>query len=170
MSRTAWRCGTCGRTSEADEGQEPGTATIHPDYRTGRDIAGCQQQTTWRRTRTIAEAPTAVARRTDPATSHEAARSHRDAGTIRARIIDLLWTEGPMTDEQLVALFERLHPATATPSGIRTRRAELVADGYVEQTSRPGRTKAGRRATIWAARGDARGRVQPSDLRGLTAR
>ena len=170
MSRTAWRCGACGRTIEADPGDPPGKPTIHPDYRAGRDSLGCGKPTTWRRARAITDAPTATARSSDPATSHEAARSHRDTGTIRARIIDLLWTEGPMTDEQLVELYLHRHAASATPSGIRTRRAELVADGYIEQTSRPGRTKAGRRATVWAAKGDARGRVQPSDLRGLAKR
>jgi hypothetical protein len=59
---------------------------------------------------------------------------------------------GAMTDADLVRQYEilkdhtgRVHPSQS-PSGLRTRRAELVAKGYVEAT---GDKLAGRR--IWAA-------------------
>lgn len=154
---STWRCGNCGKLTEAEE---PGTPTIHPDYRNGRDVAGCGRPTTWRRQPTLEQGPTPVARRTDPATSHAAARSTRDTGTIRARILELIRTEGPLTDEELLELYARRHPDTpASPSGIRTRRKELVEMGYLEDSGQRATTKAGRQTAIWQPAGDRAARA-----------
>jgi hypothetical protein len=146
---STWRCGNCGTLTEAQDDRPPGTATMYLEYRNGRDLAGCGKPTTWR----LVAKPTPVARRTDPATSHAAARSVGDTGTIRARILELIRTEGPVTDEELVELIERRHPGTATPSGIRTRRKELVDMGYLEDSGQRDTTRAGRQAAIWQPNG-----------------
>lgn len=149
---STWRCGSCGRTVAAPDGvdAEPGRPTIHADYRTGKDPV-CGKPTTWHRERPTTPAPRA--RRSDPATSHAAARSVADTGTIRARILEIIRTEGPLTDEELLELFERRHPATASPSGIRTRRKELVDMGYLEDSGQRATTKAGRQTAIWQPAG-----------------
>jgi hypothetical protein len=151
---STWKCTGCGRTS----GPVPEEPTLDERYRRGfcsRALGGCGRRTTWAQADPppIERGPPPVARLTDPATSHAAARSVGDTGTIRARILELIRTEGPLTDEELLELFERRHPASATPSGIRTRRKELVDMGYLEDSGQRGTTRAGRQAAIWQPNG-----------------
>lgn len=95
------------------------------------------------------------ARSTDPATSHAAARSIRP-GFLRDSqdaIVKLFRELGPMDDSLLVdryqeAVLEGLRP-NQSPSGIRTRRAELVDAGVVRDTGRTVRLESGRQATVW---------------------
>ena len=93
------------------------------------------------------------ARTTDPSTSHEAARSltaERLSETQRV-ILELLRNR-QLTDEEI----QQLHYAGAeqefwnhaSPSGLRSRRAELVARGFVEEVGRA-KTKFGRNTIIW---------------------
>lgn len=89
----------------------------------------------------------------DPWTSHEAAKGVHTANQ-RARVWDILTTWGPLTDEELVAEYES-HRAVfgwppASASGLRSRRAELVADGYVVATKDTGRTALGGVTIRWA--------------------
>lgn len=88
------------------------------------------------------------ARHTDPTTSHMAAASLSDQGiaTLRALILQLLRAHGPLTDEQLL----ELAAGAGSPSGLRTRRSELVRDGLVIPAGY-GTTRAGRRCLYWAA-------------------
>lgn len=90
----------------------------------------------------------ARARNTDPATSHEAAATVQPKASTRIRdeILRTLFHLGPMTDEQIA---EHLSWLNASPSGLRTRRAELVAAGLIEQDSADGRTSSGRRCAVW---------------------
>lgn len=89
----------------------------------------------------------AGARFTDPHTSHEAAASALITPVKRV-ILDALQTA--MTDEQLVATVQATQGLTfASESGIRSRRAELVRDGYVEDTGSRVKTVSGRHSIVW---------------------
>ncbi len=99
------------------------------------------------------------ARSGDPDTSHEAARSAAPAaGSIRANVLEVLRDSKPLTDEELVASFRRRGLA-GTPSGIRTRRSELVAQGRVVRYPIDGETAAGRRSARWTPSGEVGLRV-----------
>lgn len=67
----------------------------------------------------------ALARGTDPETSHEAASRLGDLTDTQEEVFGLVARHGPLTDEQLLA---RAADAGSTqkPSGLRTRRKELV--------------------------------------------
>ena len=90
-----------------------------------------------------------VARRTDPDTSWEAARSV-DPLKLRATQREILWVLrnwGPLTDEEIAVIVGP--ESTQSPSGLRTRRRELVDRGLVVDTGARRRTRAGRRTIVW---------------------
>jgi hypothetical protein len=91
------------------------------------------------------------ARNTDPHTSHEAAASVLRIRETQQRILTSLRTHGPLTDEQIshVAFEEGWY---TSPSGLRTRRSELVEAGLVVDSTLRHRTVSGRRSIIWKAR------------------
>lgn len=105
-------------------------------------------------------APVAHARRTDRATSHEAARFVTPNLTANQqmvlRVIDHFYGLGqPFTDKVLVKDYHRaweqrigLDLMLQSESGIRTRRNELVEQGYVEDTGRTIRMGK-RNHTLW---------------------
>ena len=64
---------------------------------------------------------TPVARRTDPATSHEAAWSLRDLNELQGRVLALLNRLRDATDEGLVDAYEADY-GSVSPSTVRTRR------------------------------------------------
>jgi hypothetical protein len=68
----------------------------------------------------------------------------------RAAVLWVLREIGPSTDEHLVAVY-RGSPEVLrqSPSGIRSRRAELVRDGWVRDSGRRECTLAGRAAVVW---------------------
>ena len=68
----------------------------------------------------------AHARRDDPDTSHAAAASVTALTATRLAIIDVLATYGPATDETIALHYDG---PPASPSGLRTRRSELVRAG-----------------------------------------
>jgi hypothetical protein len=101
-----------------------------------------------------------IARGTDPDTSHAAAESAKPtAGTIRRHVLETLRAAGRsdrlrgMTDEELVEHF-RTANLPGTPSGIRTRRRELVDSEppLVADSGVTRRTATGRAAVVWIAR------------------
>lgn len=99
--------------------------------------------------------PEPVARRGDPETSWEAARSVRPE-TIRktaAEVLAVLRDCGPCTDEEIAAVCRR-RGSKQSPSGLRTRRSELVTLGLVVDSGRRALTSAGRRTIIWSLVGD----------------
>lgn len=103
----------------------------------------------------------AHARRTDPETSHAAAASiseHNITNGQRA-VLQTLRRIGPANDERIVALYTG---PPQSPSGIRTRRAELVDRGLVFDTEQRVKLASGRRAIVWAAASgrDARPEVE----------
>lgn len=104
------------------------------------------------------------ARRTDPATSHEAAAS---IGAKRANLnqghvlIVMRVLGGRCTDEELVSAYTEMQQtdmwskrlAQQSPSGIRTRRKELAEMGKVEEAGHKVKRRNGRdlKHTIWRA-------------------
>lgn len=92
----------------------------------------------------------ARARRGDPSTSHEAAASLGDVRASQALVLGLLRTYGPSTDEQLAAL-ATMAGVVMSPSGLRTRRHELVTLALVEPSGEQRVMSTGRRALVWQA-------------------
>jgi hypothetical protein len=91
------------------------------------------------------------ARLSDPQTSHEAAESVNGLTITRTRkiILTILATRD-CHDEGLISTFRNLPGIpVASESGIRSRRAELVAAGLVVDTGKRIRTTSGRNSIIW---------------------
>lgn len=92
------------------------------------------------------------ARTSDPITSHEAAASiaPEDLRPRLAAVLNLLAAFGPMTDE-LLARHYRNYPnlPKQSPSGLRTRRSELVELGLVAASGEYDYTASGRRSIKW---------------------
>lgn len=86
----------------------------------------------------------AVARREDPDTSHEAADSVERIGEVQRAVLRVL-RDGPRCDESIA----QLCPVAVSPSGLRSRRAELVARGLVEWAGTYSLTSSGRRTRVW---------------------
>jgi hypothetical protein len=96
-----------------------------------------------------------VARAGDPETSWQAARSLVNLTARRAAVLDVLTRCGPCADFELAILYavaedDDEHPPQS-PSGLRTRRAELVDAGKVRDSGRRVLTPAGRHAIVWEA-------------------
>jgi hypothetical protein len=91
----------------------------------------------------------ARARSRDPATSHSAAASVTNANSARLRglVLEFL-TQKSMNDCELVKRLLAANPQYS-PSGVRTRRAELVAAGKVRSSGLRQRLVSGREAIIW---------------------
>lgn len=88
----------------------------------------------------------ARARNTDPGTSHAAAASQRPKKLTKLRrvVLDTFIKYGPMDDTELVRRVNGY-----TPSGIRTRRSELVSMGLIRDSGRRVRLETGREANVW---------------------
>ncbi len=92
--------------------------------------------------------PFCVTRSTDPDTSLAAAESAlTNAGTIRGRVLQLL-EHYALTDDEILHRFQMLE-WSGSPSGLRTRRAELVAAGLVRRAEQDGVTDSGRGCARW---------------------
>jgi hypothetical protein len=93
------------------------------------------------------------ARKTDPGTSHAAARSVQNISPTQQGILNLL--KDGMNDESLVNVYTGLakggYVPAASESGIRSRRAELVKQGLVVDTGERNQMTTGRLATVWKA-------------------
>lgn len=93
------------------------------------------------------------ARTTDPQTSHDAADKVHHVSRVQNIILSILWTRGPLTDPQIEEYYyHRVANGSApdhSPSGLRTRRKELVDQGHVEATGRKVLLDSGRYANVW---------------------
>ena len=89
----------------------------------------------------------ALARRTDPDTSREAADSLGDLTDLQVRVLNLLDDIGAATDEALVDAYTARF-GQVSPSTVRTRRRELEDIGAVVQVAF-GQTKGGRRCRVY---------------------
>ena len=91
------------------------------------------------------------ARRTDPQTSHDAARSVKDVSKTKKAILSLLRKH--QSDMQLVANYSKLARQNKAPraseSGIRSRRAELVKLGLVKDTGKRDKSASNRQMIVW---------------------
>ena len=94
----------------------------------------------------------ARARTRDPYTSHLAARSV-DTSADRYKGILHLLTGQPMSDEDLWHWYSTNRVTYGwpqqSPSGLRTRRRELVDAGHVRRSLIEGRTESGRVCQLW---------------------
>jgi hypothetical protein len=96
----------------------------------------------------------AVARRSDPKTSWDAARSVRGLTETQYRVLFLLRLQGPLTDEEIWHQHLYTLPGIfVSQSGLRTRRAELVDKGIIVDTGRTRPTDAGRDSIVWDVAG-----------------
>lgn len=95
---------------------------------------------------------TAIARSTDPQTSHDAAGTVGHISETQAAIMVLL-RETPMCDERLIAeyrVWEKLERfPRASDQSIRSRRAELVRYGLVAYAGFDERMTTGRFGRVW---------------------
>jgi predicted transcriptional regulator len=94
--------------------------------------------------------PYQLARKTDPHTSLDAAKSLiavRITETRKAILLVLKRSPDGLTDEEIA---RNLGPI-ASPSGLRTRRKELVEAGLVFDTGRRRTTRSRRRTIVWEA-------------------
>lgn len=90
----------------------------------------------------------AAARLTDPDTSHLAAQSVTNYHNVQHAILDVVARWGPLTDEDIADRVRSL-PIKTSPSGLRTRRKELVALGMLVANPRKVRLSTGRLGTRW---------------------
>jgi hypothetical protein len=92
------------------------------------------------------------ARNTDPVTSHLAAASVSGISELQAHLLAIFHSMGDCTDEELAnfhAQMVQMHGwPPASPSGLRTRRAELVAAGRLWDVGRS-TTASGRACTVY---------------------
>jgi len=88
------------------------------------------------------------ARKTDPKTSHDAARSVESVTETQAFILKALTRPG--TDTALVQRYRNIKRAPfASESGLRSRRAELVDKGLVADSGLREILPSGRRSIVW---------------------
>jgi hypothetical protein len=91
----------------------------------------------------------ALARNTDPETSHQAAASVTNITETQQWILKAL--NRPRTDVELIEAYRNMATAPkASESGLRSRRAELVAQGLVKDTGERVKLPSGRSAIVWA--------------------
>ncbi len=97
------------------------------------------------------------ARKTDIQTSHDAAASVKDVTATQQAIMKLIQLQ-PMTDQRLVEFYsaqirmgaDAIDFPRASESGIRSRRAELVAKGLIKDSGLREKLDSGRHAVVWS--------------------
>ena len=101
--------------------------------------------------------PTLAARATDPFTSVQARASisRERLRVTQEAVLAVLRFHGPIDDRTLVDIYEMLAESGVqprqSPSGIRSRRHELVVAGKVVDTGERVKLASGRNAIVWAA-------------------
>lgn len=117
---------------------------------TGAAVKSVKPLTSGGNTRAAQSPDKARARSTDPRTSKAAAAKLVNLGPVRDAIINALYTFGPQTDEGIAAIFRKYAAfPRCSPSGLRSRRSELVAMRLVEDSGETGKTEMGNPAIIW---------------------
>jgi hypothetical protein len=88
------------------------------------------------------------ARKSDPKTSHQAAESVQDLPEKAQAVLRVL--KKARTDEQMVDAYKALKSAPwASPSGLRTLRANLFRQGLIVDTGKRILTESRRHAIVW---------------------
>lgn len=90
------------------------------------------------------------ARKRDPETSAEAADSVLRLNDKRKAVLSVIRRHGPVSDEDIATLYPD-HAPEQSPSGLRTRRSELVKMGLVRWSGAHTTMDTGRRARLWEA-------------------
>lgn len=90
----------------------------------------------------------AKARNTDPKTSHAAADSVRNITATHKFVLALIEVHGPLNDEDLLALYLD-QVGVISPSGLRSRRSELVDRGLVVDSGERVKMLSGRNSIVW---------------------
>jgi hypothetical protein len=102
----------------------------------------------------------AIARNTDPQTSHAAAASVRNVTATQTAILNLFSKQLGLSDSELIDIYFAWVDAgfapMASPSGIRSRRAELVVRGLLADSGEREKTPSGRSSVIWSITADGR--------------
>lgn len=92
----------------------------------------------------------AKARKTDPATSHEAADRVKDISLVQHYVLKALLR--PRSDSEMIEAYRKMAKSPShSESGLRTRRNELVKQGKVINTGQFTYTDSGRRTIVWKA-------------------
>lgn len=92
-----------------------------------------------------------VARRNDPHTSWAAAGSVVELRTKQESVYFCLLVIGPATDYRIASEYHRRDFPHQSPSGLRTRRAELVELGLVRDTGKREVLPTNRQGIVWEA-------------------
>lgn len=93
----------------------------------------------------------AKARKTDPFTSHEAADRVKDITLVQHYVLKAL--RRPRNDSEMIEAYKAIKGApNHSESGLRSRRAELVKEGKVENTGKVVVMPSGRRSIVWQAK------------------
>ena len=115
----------------------------------------------------------ARARRTDPVTSHQAAESVKDLRGSQRAVLKLFHDMPAgygMTDEDIAKHYPTKGLLQQSPSGLRTRRKELVDAGYLEDSGERRRMTTGRKAIVWQLATDSgTPRTPPTQAAALPA-
>lgn len=100
---------------------------------------------------TLLDDATAHARRDDPETSHAAAASLTSQRLRQSQreVLLAMRALGPCSDTTLLDRYPGFGLSHQSPSGLRTRRAELVARGLVVDSGKRERLPTGRMAIVW---------------------
>jgi hypothetical protein len=99
--------------------------------------------------------PRKLVRRNDPDTSWEAAisASSKNFKALYTDILRVLQQVSShltgLTDEQLVSILTKTLGRSYSPSGVRTRRSELVDAGWVRDSGARHPTQSGKPAIVW---------------------
>lgn len=78
-------------------------------------------------------------------------------------ILRALEEKGAMTDEEIARAVSPIILGDASPSGLRTRRSELVEQGLIVDSGRRKRLSSGREAVVWVS---AKGSPKREPTRG----
>lgn len=89
-----------------------------------------------------------TARVTDPETSHQAAPQTGRFTDTHAAIYAIVDAHGPISDIEIKARLDRAG-IPVSDSGARTRRAELVRDGFLRDSKMRGESLFGRAVILW---------------------
>jgi hypothetical protein len=89
------------------------------------------------------------ARRTDPATSHAAARRLGDLRETQLLVLELFAEVGPMHDELMIAMYRHRPRPLQSDSGLRTRRRELYDQQLLRANGETATTECGRASAVW---------------------
>lgn len=88
------------------------------------------------------------ARKSDPQTSHDAADSVDDITETKQYILEAL--RSPRNDHQMIQAFRSMLNAPAvSDQSIRSRRAELVDAGLIEDSGQREKMPSGRWSIVW---------------------